>query len=119
MQEGWRYYNRALIPSTAPHEDVIPLEKGCWSGWGIKKIPLFARWTTEFDCGYETNWWYVIKDTPFNISELKAKRRYEINKGTKNFDVRIINPIDYVEEIYAVFSAAYSSWPENTDQDLI
>ena len=54
-------------------------------------IPLLARWTSDWDCGYETEWWYCIKDTPFDISTLKSKRRYEINKGNKNFEVREIN----------------------------
>lgn len=74
--------------------------------------PLLARWTTDWDCGYETNWWYVIKDTPFDIASLKAKRRYEINKGKKNFEVREINVSKFREEMYNVTIAAYSSWPE-------
>ena len=109
---GWKYYNHAAIPTTAPHEKVrmSPLENR--SIWKIEGSPLLARWTTDFDCGYETNWWYVIKDTPFDINLLKAKRRYEINKGIKNFDVKEINPIKFVEEIYSVQIAAYSAWSE-------
>lgn len=72
-----------------------------------------ARWTTEFDCGYETNWWYVIKDTPFDINVLKAKRRYEINKGNRNFYVKEINPTETVENIYDVAVAAYAAYPES------
>ena len=45
------------------------------SGGGV---PLLARWTEDFDCGYETEWWYVIKDTPLDLSKLKKKRRYDI-----------------------------------------
>lgn len=75
--------------------------------------PLLARWTTEFDCGYETNWWYVIKDTPFDINTLKAKRRYEINKGNKNFHVKEINPKECGESIYNVAIAAYATYPES------
>lgn len=74
--------------------------------------PLFARWTSDFDCGYETEWWYCIKDEPFDIGTLKAKRRYEINKGKKNFNVRVINPKDYVDDSYRVTVEAYSQWPE-------
>lgn len=66
--------------------------------------PLLARWTTEFDCGDETTWWYVIKDRPFDIMALKSKRRYEINKG--------INPARYAEEMYSIQVAAYSAYPE-------
>ena len=75
--------------------------------------PLLARWTTDFDCGFETNWWYVIKDTPFDLSALKAKRRYEINKGNKNFNVKEINPAEWAENIYDVAVAAYSAYPES------
>ena len=77
--------------------------------WG--GTPLLARWTTDFDCGKETDWWYVIKDTPFDISELKAKRRYEINRGNKNFRVIKITPYDYREELYNVQVAAFSAYP--------
>lgn len=72
---GWQYYNHAAVPTTAPHEipDVSSITDGnIWKMGG--GTPLLARWTTDFDCGYETNWWYVIKDIPFNISELKAKK---------------------------------------------
>lgn len=75
-------------------------------------IPLLARWTTDFDCGYETNWWYCIKDTPLDVAALKSKRRYEINKGKKNFEVRLIDPVEYVEEIAAVQKAAWDTYPE-------
>ena len=73
---------------------------------------LLARWTENWDCGKETEWWYVIKDTPFDISKLKAKRRYEINKGIKNFEVKPIDPVSFVEDIYRVTVKAYSGWPE-------
>lgn len=108
----WRYYNHAAIPTTAPHEDVdlTPIEDG--TIWNIQGKPLLARWTTDFDCEQETNWWYVIKDTPFEIDKLKAKRRYEINKGRKNFTVQEIVPCDYPDELYQITVSAYSQWPE-------
>lgn len=110
--DGWKYYNHAAIPTTAPHGEpnMVPLNDG--SVWKIGRTPLLARWTTEFDCGYETNWWYVIKDTPFDINALKAKRRYEINKGIKNFNIKEIEPTNYADELYNVQIAAYSAYPE-------
>lgn len=75
-------------------------------------IPLLAQWTSDFDCGYETQWWWVIKDTPFDISKLKAKRRYEINKGKKNFDVYRIVATDYEAELVDAQIAAFCGWPE-------
>lgn len=110
---GWRYYNKAMIPDTAPHEEVniIPIKNGnIWSRESDK--PLLARWTTDFDCGYETEWWYVIKDTSFDIADLKAKRRYEINKGNRNFDVWVINPSEYDKDIYIVHKSALTAYPQ-------
>lgn len=73
---------------------------------------LFARWTEDFDCGYETSWWYVIKDSPFDINALKAKRRYEINKGKRNFEVKRILPRNFIDDLLSVTVSAYSEWPE-------
>ena len=109
----WKYYNKALIPNCAPHEepDIEELkDKKIWNQNGKKA--LFARWTTDWDCGYETDWWYVIKDEPFDISKLKAKRRYEINKGLKNFEIKRIKPNEYKDELFKVEVEAYSAYPK-------
>lgn len=113
MGNGWKYYNHAMIPDCAPHEAVNsgPLEDG--SLWNVEKnFPLLARWTSDFDCGYDRPWWYVIKDTHFDISELKAKRRYEINKGKKNFIVKKIHAVEYVDELYEITVVAYTQYPK-------
>lgn len=103
-----------MVPTTLPHElpDTQPVENGAvWKIQNLDGMPLLARWTTDFDCGYETNWWYVIKDTPFDISTLKSKRRYEINKGNRNFQVRKIKPSEYCEEMFIVALSAYGTYP--------
>ncbi|MBE5754575.1 MAG: hypothetical protein E7340_04530 [Clostridiales bacterium] len=110
--EGWKYYNHAVIPTCAPHEvpDLEPIKSG--QIWKEYPKALFARWTEDFDCDKETDWWYVIKDTQFDITTLKSKRRYEINKGNKFFDVKQINPIEYKIELYNVQVAAFSAYPQ-------
>lgn len=109
---GWKYYNHAALPACAPHEtaDTTPIENG--SIWKIGGRALLARWTSDFDCGHETEWWYVIKDSPLDMESLKSKRRYEIKKGKKNFEVREINPADYLDELYRTAVAAISAYPE-------
>lgn len=72
---------------------------------------FLARWTTEFDKSPHSEWYYIIKDTPFDISTLKAKRRYEITKGIRNFTFRKINPADYADAIYHVLEEAYNVYP--------
>ena len=109
--EQWKFYNGALIPTTAPHE-TVDTEMVFNNKLFKAKGGYFARWTTDFDCGYETEWWYTIKDSSFDISLLKAKRRYEINKGIKNFDVKIIKAEDFKEEIYNVQHCAFFAYPE-------
>lgn len=108
----WKYYNHALLPTIAPHEKVdelVIIQGKLWrKKWG--GVPLLIRWTTNFDCEEKTEWWYCIKDTPFDINSLKSKRRYEINKGKKNFFVKEINPLDFKEEIYEVYQKAVSSY---------
>ena len=70
-----------------------------------------VRWTSQFDCGHPTEWWYCIKDCPFDIHSLKAKRRYEINKGKRNFEVKIIRPMDYLEDLFEVTFRSYAAYP--------
>lgn len=109
---GWKYYNYAAIPTTAPHKepDLSPIKDG--SIWRIDgKKPLFARYTTNWDCGYDTGWWYVIKDTPFDISALKTKRRYEITKGLRFFSVGEIKPTDYKDELADIQEKAWAAYP--------
>lgn len=35
---------------------------------GTKIKILLVRWTFEFDTGYETNWWYTIKDEKIQVN---------------------------------------------------
>ena len=111
--KDWKYYNHAVIPAVEPHEEPdlsCIKDKSIWKVGG--GIPFLARWTTDYDCGYETSWWYCIKDDSFDIKNLSSNYRYKINKGKKLFDVREIRPEQYGEEIYQVYSEAYASWPE-------
>lgn len=108
----WLYYNHAVIPATAPHEtpSLIPIEDG--SIWRIDgKHPVMVRYTTDWDCGYDTGWWYVIKDSPFDISLLKTKRRYEITKAMRFFVVKEIKPVEYAEALSKVQEQAFSAYP--------
>lgn len=112
MINGWTYYNHAVIPTVAPHEvpNLEPIKNG--TVWSLGKQSLLATWTTDFDCGYKTEWWYVIKDEPFDINLLKSKHRYVINRGKKYFFVKCINPLDYSDELYDVQVAAFSAYPK-------
>lgn len=108
--DGWKIYNCALLPTTPPHEEpnVEALKGNKKWKWGEV---LLVRYTTNFDCGYETRWWYCIKDAPMDISKLKAKRRYEINKGLKNILVKQINQEEYAEQISEILIFGITEYP--------
>ncbi len=103
-----------MIPDLPPSEepDLTSIkDKTIWKSQSDQK-PLMVRWTSDFDCEKETDFWYVIKDDEYDISKLKAKRRYEITKARKSFEVRRINPSEFAEELYEIQIAAFSAYPE-------
>ena len=83
--KGWKYYNHALVPTCAPHEepDIEQISDiRNWKNFG-QGTPFFARWTTDFDCGREMGWWYIIKDGRFCEEDLPAKSRKHIRHSSK------------------------------------
>lgn len=107
----WRYYRHAVLPTTAPHENVDLTEIKSGAVWKMKGLPFFARWTENFDCEQTTNWWYCIKDEPFEFEQVKSKRRTEIRKGLKNCRVDVINPLSAIEDIYSILQTCYEEYP--------
>lgn len=102
MNNKWEYYNHALVPTLPPHIDPdISWMKDSdrWKEYAGGKMPLFARWVSDFDCSEETEWWCIIKDTPFDIMSLKSNRRSLITRGLKRVDVKVITPADYAEQM--------------------
>lgn len=100
-----QYSNGTVRPNCGPNkaylaEDAIK-NRNLW-----KKYPhaFRAEYASDWDCGSETSYWYVIKDTPFDVNALKAKRRYEITKGCRNFTVRRINVKDEADGMYSVYT---------------
>lgn len=73
--------------------------------------PLFALYPTDFDCDNETKWWYTIKDNTYDLNSINSKRRYEIRKGLKNFDVQQIDPLEYITEITYVERLSFEAYP--------
>ncbi|MBP5455851.1 MAG: hypothetical protein J6Y37_05080 [Paludibacteraceae bacterium] len=120
MIEGWKYYNHAAIPTCAPHEvpDINPIKNGdVWRADALKKgsIVFFARYVTDFDCAEETSFWYVIKESPFALDDLDKKYQKHIKKSLERCEVRRINPIEYIEDLYSVYQKAYETYkvPDN------
>ena len=103
--KGWQYYKHAMIPTTAPHEepDLTPVITG--EIWKENK-PLLVRWTSDWDCGYDTGWWHVIREGPFNLSDLSASSRRNIRKALRNCRVEKIETSEWVDDLWRVFNEA-------------
>lgn len=110
MIDGWRYYNHAIISTSLPHENVnmAPLEDG--SIWTINKNAVLVRWTTEFDCPEETDWWYVLREGVYSAEELPTRQRKKIRRALKKCEVRKIDHVEMAEEICRVYLEAVSRY---------
>lgn len=112
-KNGWKYYNHALIPDAAPHElpDVDSLHRP--ETWKKREgRVLLARWTTDFDCGQQTGWWYCICDRPFDMQALKSKRRNVIKNADKYCAVSICDPLEYEGELLELYNDAQNTYEQ-------
>lgn len=112
--KGWKYYNFAAFPDTWPHEDVDLRPVNDKTIWKMTGSPILARWTTDWDKQEESQFYYCIKDDKFDISTLRSNRRHKINKANRLFETKIINPKDYKEEIYDVYTESLKGYPAGT-----
>ena len=113
----WSYYHNAILSTAAPHDVVDERalqDKDFWKSFQSEGYPILARWTSDFDYPKPTEWWYMIKDKPFDIMDTKKNYRRKIRKGLDNFDIRVIDPAQYAEDLYQVELEAIASYPAKT-----
>lgn len=104
MKNSWLYSSRHLIVNGGPHKspDLDYIRTG--RAWLDYPQAVCATWCSDFDKIRDGNYWFVIKDSPFDTSKLKAKRRYEITKGIRNFGVRVVDDtVSISDELYDVY----------------
>lgn len=109
----WSLYSGALIlkgrPPHADNNDVTIAEaKEALAHWGGH----FCRWTTDFDCGHETEWWYCLRDTPIELNQFKSKTRNEINRGLRTTSYRLLNAEEVKSLLPAMYNVAIESFSE-------
>jgi hypothetical protein len=82
-----------------------------------------ARYTTNFDCGFETPWYYVICDAPIDLKKLNSANRYNINHGLRHFYVQKIRKnLENVRELYRIYkksSERYTNFTPVSESDFI
>jgi hypothetical protein len=120
MRKDWEYYNHALVPTTPPHVDPDTSwmkDRKMWKELAGGKYPLFARWTTEFDCKYETNWWYIIREAPFEFEKLGKHAKKHIRQALRKCIVKKVCANECTEELFQVYEEAYQRY-KNADNQI-
>ena len=106
MNKNWRKYQGSLIPLSPPHQlvsesnlEIADLVKSNNSH--------FARWTTKFDCKEKTNFWYIICDSQFDLSDYSKNTRNQIRKGLIGCRVCIVAKEIIIEQGFEIYQAAF------------
>lgn len=113
IRERWFLYNHGVLQNTAPH---IPVESTDKVQEILKYMGgAFCRWTSDFDCGKETKWWYCIRDEKVELANFSTKQRYRINHGSKNCEVTLLEPEEVEKSVGDLFNVqveAFKEYPE-------
>ena len=84
---SWIYSKRGLISEEDPSKSISVL------GAEIKDIftqypkALYIRWVSDFDHSESETYYYVLRDTPYDLTELPSKTRNQIRKCLKNCSI--------------------------------
>lgn len=93
-----------------PHTNITFTEARKSSAW-------ITYYTNNFDCTEEKQFYYVIKDEPYNPESVDKKKRYEVRKGNKNFYVQVINPYEYEEELYDCYVESLNGYKNKKPEE--
>lgn len=104
MPKGWKYYNYAMLPVSAPHESVDKTALNDGTIWNKNKA-VMAVWVDGWDSP-PSEWWYLIRESPFDISSLTKSSRKNIKKALGNCTVKKIQPLSCVNELWTVYVEA-------------
>jgi len=109
----WNKYQGAIIPLMPPHLEMHPGERELRQ-LTEKSRPYFIRWTSDWDCGAETPFWFIIKDSAEDLAEYSSKVRNVIKKGISRCFARMITGEELERDGYPVYLKAFAGY--NTSQ---
>ena len=72
----------------------------------LKKGGWLVRNTYDFDCGEETGFWYVVKDSFGGMEELSSKMRNQLRRSLANYSFRPMTGDELLTMGYEVHRAA-------------
>ena len=102
----WKPYQGALVPDVAPHVNIELTEDD--KAYLLKESgAYFLRYTNDWDCKKETDFWYVIKDSFNGFEGLSSNTRNQVRKALKNCIIKRISKIEMQQGAYEVYKEAF------------
>ena len=124
---NWKLYQGALVPDVAPHINIELNEED--KTFLLKESnAFFLRYTNDWDCYKETDFWYVINDKLCHIEDYSAKTRKHIRKGISECEISILDNKSFIAaDGYIVYSEAMKHYngfltiisKENYDENIL
>lgn len=106
---NWILYNGALVPDVPPHIEIdLTREEAKYLLKNSKAY--FLRWPSDFDCGFKTEWWYLIRDKGIDLDEFNSGRRWEIKNGIKRCIVKKVDAEYIANNGYDIYISAFESY---------
>lgn len=100
----FKLYKNAWISCRAPHLTKQKTKKECAAL--LKQGGLLVRNEFDFNLPYETDFWFIIKDTFGGMAELSTKVRNQIRRAQNTLDIELITKEKLLLEGYEVHRSA-------------
>lgn len=115
--EKFKYYNHSLIFDCNNDEIFAYTGEELRDAFKKYKKALFLIFTSHFDCGHDTGWYYVIRDSSENhLNQLSPKHRKNLKRIFKFVECKMIVASDYAERIKEIGISAtkgYKNYHDN------
>lgn len=109
---NYKIYKHAWIDKRAPHFgeklDSTSISELLSNGG------IMVRNTYDFDCEKETSFWYVIKDKFGGMEELSSKKRNQVKKSLKTYNVRKVSAEEILSVGLPIYQEACESYKVKT-----
>jgi len=111
----WSTYKTILRPISHPHDEP-QLQKGEMKRLLEQSKAPLAMWTNDYGVT-QSNWWYVVAKAPYSLEKLRSKARYNVRRGLKLCNVKIISAALLSSMGYDCYQSAMRRHSQSTPID--
>lgn len=105
----WINYQGVLVPDEIPDKIIRPSRDDIH--FLLKESgAYFIRWETDFDCGYETEYWHIIKDEASPLEALSGNARSNIRRGLRRCIIKKVDAQVIAKEGYETYIRAFGNY---------